>query len=317
MSNHSPGLGSNDAIKKAIQRIALHGVANRDTGIVRNTEKITGYVVKIHTEGDLAGTIDVQEYVNLGVVLNESVKPGYHEGVYLSAIQDNRSGMVIIPKLYSEVTVETDPATLTEYVTMFSHVECIQLDAHDIVTIGVSEREEYDVDDVDGKEVDELDLTGAHAKTIYTKDSATTEVQVEENGDKTTQMITGQDFSVDVSEESSLLINKETIVLQRGNSSNELSDSENKMACGSSSVIVQDSTVFVGGDNNTDDAVLGVELASLLEDVLDSIAQIQVTTQLGPQPVLNMAKFIATKAKISAYKSSHSGFLTKKVQIQK
>jgi hypothetical protein len=51
--------------------------------------------------------------------------------------------------------------------------------------------------------------------------------------------------------------------------------------------------------------------------MLNYASQIKTTTQLGPQPPLNLASFIALKAKISAWKGAHSGFLTQKVQVQK
>jgi len=62
---------------------------------------------------------------------------------------------------------------------------------------------------------------------------------------------------------------------------------------------------------------LGVELANVLDELLGYIGQIMTTTMLGPQPPINVASFIALKAKIASFKGAHSGFLTKKVQIQK
>ena len=55
---------NNQKIKEAIQRIALHTFVNKNTQTVRNSDKITGYVAKIHTEGELAGTVDVQKFIN-------------------------------------------------------------------------------------------------------------------------------------------------------------------------------------------------------------------------------------------------------------
>ncbi|MBO5012489.1 MAG: hypothetical protein J6C57_00440, partial [Paludibacteraceae bacterium] len=139
-----PDLSSNQIIREAIQKIALHGLVNKSTGTIRDTGKTVGFVAKIHTDGELAGTIDVQEYYSLSMESNDDKKIGYHEGVYLSALQDNANGLLIIPKLYSEVVISIDPETKTEYVSMFSHVDVIQLDSHDTITVGVREREEFD-----------------------------------------------------------------------------------------------------------------------------------------------------------------------------
>ena len=57
-----PDLSSNQIIREAIQKIALHGLVNKSTGTIRDTGKTVGFVAKIHTDGELAGTIDVQEY---------------------------------------------------------------------------------------------------------------------------------------------------------------------------------------------------------------------------------------------------------------
>ena len=311
-------LSCHDTIKESIRKIALHNLVNRETGTVRNMDKITGYVAKIHTEGELAGTVDVQEFTNTSIIQSGDVKAGYHTGVYLSAIQNNLAGMIIIPKLYSEVTIETDPATFTEYVTMYSHVDCIRMDAHDLATIGVSERDEYDPDDPNSPDIDELELTGKSSQTSYTKDSATTIVQDKGNEEKAAVTTTPQQFSVDIGDGvAKQTINKEAATTQIDKTKLTITKDNASVVSGSSEVVVEDGKVYVGSTSNTDDAVLGSELASLLMDMLDAIAQIKTTTQLGPQPVLNIAQFIAIKTKINAFKNAHSGFLTNKVQIQK
>ncbi|NDV63944.1 hypothetical protein [Bacteroides sp. 224] len=311
-------LSSNQSIREAIRRIALHGLINPSTGVIRDSAKITGYVAKIHTDGEFAGTIDVQEFSNLSIEGDDDTKIGYHEGVYLSAIQDNSKGLVIVPKMYSEVTIVTDPDTKIEYVSMFSHVDIIQLDSHEKVTIGVTEREEYDPGDENSPDIDELEETGVHARTTYKKNSAITEVQGEEKANHTTQTIDDAKFQVVVGDnKSQQLIDQEKIQLQHNKADITLSDSDATMKHGSSSVIAKDGIVYLGSESGVDDAVLGVELATILMDILNYISQIKTTTQLGPQPPLNMAQFIALKAKINSFKSSHSGFLTKKVQVQK
>ncbi len=121
-------MNSNAIIRDAIRRIALKGIVNNATGAVRGTGRVSGYVAKIHDDesDELFGTIDVQEYVQLAVDENDEMQMGYHEGVLLSAIQDNSKGYVIVPKLYSEVLVSHDSDSGTEYVSMYSHVDLRQ-----------------------------------------------------------------------------------------------------------------------------------------------------------------------------------------------
>ena len=80
---------------------------------------------------------------------------------------------------------------------------------------------------------------------------------------------------------------------------------------------VENGCVSLGSTSGTDNAVLGTELATILSDLLQYIGQVMTTTMMGPQPPVNVASFIALKAKIDAFKSTQSGFLTKKVMIQK
>lgn len=317
-TNKHAGLSSNQVIREAIQKIALHGLVNPSTGVVRDTGKVTGYVAKIHTEGELAGTIDVQEFASLSMEENTDMKIGYHEGVYLSAIQDNSNGLLIIPKLYSEVTISIDPESKIEYASMFSHVDVIQLDSHEKITVGVTEREEFDESDEESPDIHELPETGVFSKTTYTKDSIITEVQGEDKTNHTQQSINSEKFEVIVGDDkSSVAIDQKQIQFKHNKAETVLSENSHSSVFGSSAVEIEDGTVFVGSKSGTDDAVLGGELATILMDMLDYVSQIKTTTQLGPQPPLNMAQFIALKSKIMSFKSSHSGFLTKKVQIQK
>lgn len=317
-TNKHAGLSSNQVIREAIQKIALHGLVNPSTGAVRDTGKVTGYVAKIHTDGELAGTIDVQEFASLSMEENTDMKIGYHEGVYLSAIQDNSNGLLIIPKLYSEVTISMDPESKTEYVSMFSHVDVIQLDSHEKITVGVTEREEFDESDEESPDINELPETGVFSKTTYTKDSIITEVQAEDKANHTQQSINSEKFEVIVGDDkSSVAIDQKQIQFKHNKAETILGENSHSSVFGSSAVEIEDGTVYVGSKSGTDDAVLGGELATILMDMLDYVSQIKTTTQLGPQPPLNMAQFIALKSKIMSFKSSHSGFLTKKVQIQK
>jgi hypothetical protein len=310
--------GSNQTIREAIQKIALRGLVNPSTGVVRDTGKFTGYVTKVHTDGELAGTIDVQEFSSVAMADKEGVKSGYHEGVYLSAMQDNMKAMVIVPKMYSEVVVSIDPESKREYVTMFSHVDIIQLDSHERVTVGVREREPFDETDEESPDVHELEDTGIYTKTTYLKDSITTEAQGKGAGDKVTQTIDATRLSVAVGDDkSSLDMNQKGISLKHGKAGTALSEDSHTTSFGASKVKIEDGTVYIGSDSGTDDAVLGVELANILSELVGYIGQVMTPTMIGPQPPANIASFISLKAKIDSFKSTHGGFLTKKVQIQK
>ena len=302
---------SRQALYEAVRRIALHGVVNPKTNTVYNTGTITGYVTKIHVDGDLAGTIDVQEFLDLSDDPEEDVDIGYHEGVMISAIQNSGSGMVIVPKLYSEVTIATDPATLKEYVVMFSHVDIIQLDAHEKVVVGVTEREEFNIDDDNAPDIEDLEATGVFSKTTYLKDSIVSKVSGEKSGDHT--QITQNDKEVLIeagNNDSAIFVDKNTVDAYSGDSELHLSDDEAVLLNGRSQIKLSNGTTYVGDTNNISSAVLYEELASILQNLLNYISQIKTTTQLGPQPPLNVASFLALKSQIANFKSLH-------VKIQK
>lgn len=314
------GIDSNQSIRESIEQIAHHKLMD-SKNIIKGTRKITGYVAKINTDGELAGTIDVQEYLNdVGTALpnDDGVRLGYHQGVYLSSLQDNSNGFLIVPKLYSDVVIFSDPASRREYVVMFSHVDVIRLDSHDTITVGVREREAYDEGDENGKTVEELDDTGVFSQTSYTKNSVVTEVQDEDDANHSSLLIDGEKIeAVAGDDKSSLKVSQEQVHIKHDKAETVLDDKQHLSQFGNSLVKIENGTVFVGSDNNTDDAVLGVELADILSELLGYIGQIMTTTMMGPQPPLNIASFISLKAKIEAYKAGHTGFLTSKVQIQK
>lgn len=313
---------NNDLIKKAIQRIALQGHVDPSSGVWHDSARITGYVAKIHDDesDELFGTVDVQEYNTRAFVQEENdVQFGYHEGVYLSALQNNKEGYLIIPKLYSEVTIALDPESRKEYVVMFSHVDLIQLDSHDKISIGVREREEFDNDE-DGDDIDELELTGIATNVAFTKDSITTTVVADKDGKNTvTQVMDADGLKQTIGDDkSSQTMTQQEIILEHDKTNVTLDDSQAKVEMGKSSVVVEDGTVYVGSKSGVDDAVLGQQLASILSDLVGYLGQMMTPTMMGPQPPANvLGSFIALKAKIQSFASSHSGFLTQKVQIQK
>lgn len=322
-------------LRDAIQSIAWKGVINPKTMSPYSSKKITGFVAKIHTEGELAGTVDVQEYISYA--RTDGVREGYHTGVYISAIQNN-NGMLIVPMLYSDVLIMQDPDSKREYVVMTSHVDVINLDSHQSLSIGVQEREEFDPS---GEvELEDLELTGAKANMSFTKNQVVTEVVGEKDADPIKQTIDASDssnpkYKIEIggsnSDSAEFHLGAGTDVVIDAVSGNDnhlncevkgvgsvnISDKKTSITNKDNAVIVEPSAIYLGGDSNTDFAVLGNELADVLLELVGALSQMMTTTMMGPQPPLNMASFIQLKVKIQTYKQMTSGFLTKNVQIKK
>lgn len=159
-------------VRRAVGKMAKSGIVSMD-GAVRGTKKIFGYVCAIHEEGELKGTIDVQEF-NYEPDEYSTMGTGHHKGVLLSAIQDN-SGIQIVPMLYSEVVIVQNPTDGCEYVLMYSHARHIKMIASSLedlddgeIEIGVTEVESFvETDDGLDKDYDELEPTKNKTSTIY------------------------------------------------------------------------------------------------------------------------------------------------------
>lgn len=151
----------------AISGSTLKGFVNRH-GTLAGTEKLVGYVCAIHGDDDedetLRGTVDVQEYNYKAEEYNDNAV-GYHEGVLLSAIEDNKNGYRIIPCMYSEVIIMKDPHSLREYVAFFSHAKVIDLNAHEEVNLNVTEYEDFVETGDEGIEKDYNELEEKGNKT--------------------------------------------------------------------------------------------------------------------------------------------------------
>lgn len=164
-------------VRRAINHIARQGMVELD-GVPRGTKKIIGYVCAIHEEGDLAGTVDVQEF-NYEPDEYSYQGAGHHKGVLLSAIQNNDKGYLIVPMLYSEVVIVQNPIDGHEYVLMYSHAQKIKLltnslqgDDDGLVEIGVTEVEKFiETDDGLDKDFDEVEPTKNKTSTRYTATS--------------------------------------------------------------------------------------------------------------------------------------------------
>jgi hypothetical protein len=303
MNQQFNDLSANGAIYEAIRQIALHKLVNPKNNVIKNTSRISGYVTKIHTDenDELYGTVDVQEY-NDSLANNqakdEGLPVGLHEGVFLSAIQNNDNGLITIPYLNSDVVIATDPDTLKEYVVAYSHADTVQIDTHTKTIIGVTETKEFEESE-DSPDVDQLEKTGLHAHTEYTKEHAKTEVaKSDKNEEKSIFEVTADQIKA--------LHDKAQIVL----------DAKEILAkYDAKEIVINDKGVYLGSGKATEPAVLGNQLATILIDWLGALSSMLTPTMMGPQPPANVAKFVALQSKINSYKAATSGFLSKTVKV--
>lgn len=303
MNQQFNDLSANEAIYEAIRQIAFHKLVNPKNNVIKNTSRISGYVTKIHTDenDELYGTVDVQEY-NDSLANNqakdEGLPVGLHEGVFLSAIQNNDNGLITIPYLNSDVVIATDPDTLKEYVVAYSHADTVQIDTHTKTIIGVTETKEFEESE-DSPDVDQLEKTGLHAHTEYTKEHAKTEVaKSDKNEEKSIFEVTADQIKA--------LHDKAQIVL----------DAKEILAkYDAKEIVINDQGVYLGSGKATEPAVLGNQLATILIDWLGALSSMLTPTMMGPQPPANVAKFVALQSKINSYKAATSGFLSKTVKV--
>ena len=162
-------------IQEAIRKIALGRSIERiemapgGMGGVGTARMVHGYVAKIHDDpgdeefADYGGTVDVGEYPD------ETASAGgvIHKGVLLAAARNNEGGFLIVPTLFSEVTIVLDAATRHAYIVDYSHAATIRLEAHSEVSIGMTETETLDPDSDSSPDYDELEPTGNEAHTNY------------------------------------------------------------------------------------------------------------------------------------------------------
>lgn len=303
MNQQFNDLSANEAIYEAIRQIALHKLVNPKNNVIKNTSRISGYVTKIHTDenDELYGTVDVQEY-NDSLANNqakdEGLPVGLHEGVFLSAIQNNDNGLITIPYLNSDVVIATDPDTLKEYVVAYSHADTVQIDTHTKTIIGVTETKEFEESE-DSPDVDQLEKTGLHAHTEYTKEHAKTEVaKSDKNEEKSIFEVTADQIKAQHDKAKIVLDAKE--ILAKYNAKE---------------IVINDKGVYLGSGKATEPAVLGNQLATILIDWLGALSSMLTPTMMGPQPPANVAKFVALQSKINSYKAATSGFLSKTVKV--
>lgn len=331
-------LSESRKLAESVQNIAGRGILDKKGHLVY-TNKTAGYVCNVYQEGDeWYGTIDVQEF-DKDYEEDKPTTAGLHEHVRISAIQNNKSGYLIVPQLYSEVTFVQDPSTQEEYVIAFSHVDVIKLQSHVKASIGVTETEEFVEDQDDDKDFDNLPNTGSSAHTYYDKDSikevvtehdkegddpekvqdgtitrtTTKDKIVEQVGEKTTittentkkTLKIGDNLTVELDGDGSVKINANGTIVTIDNK-----EVSSKVGGSDSSQVTVDSggNVIVGAAE--DNAVLYTQLQSILSKLCSYLASALTATQIGPQP-------LSTGPQIGALAGELPNMMSKKVKIAK
>lgn len=283
-------------IREAIRKIALGrsleriGMAPGGMSGIGTARMIHGYVSKIHddpSDGEFAeygGTVDVGEYPDE----TASPEPVIHKGVLLAAATNNEGGFLLVPTLFSDVTVFMDAATRYAYVVNFSHVDILRLDAHKETTIGVTETEELDTDSDSSPDYDELEPTGNATVTRYTATSVTTSVRNDEG------------------KEAAAVIDAESITHTVDKSEVKQTADKVVQKVNSTTIAVADGKVTLGNENATEPLVLGNELAQLMLDFLTECSKIMTPTLMGTMQPLNFPNFISLTSRIRKFLSKTS-----------
>lgn len=283
-------------IREAIRKIALGRSIGRvdmsptGTGGVGTARMIHGYVAKVHDNPSDAefeqygGTIDVGEFPDE----TASTEHIIHKGVLLSGLKDNAGGFLIIPTLYSDVTIVSDAATRYMYVVNFSHADFIQLQTHEEVTVGVTETEDLDPENNDSPDYDRLESTGNQSKTIYTK--TTVDTSVRDKNDK----------------EATIHIDPENIRHVVDKAEVNIEGDKIDMMVGEQALTVTGQKITMGAEDATEPLVLGQQLAQLMLEFLTECTKIVTPTLMGTMPAVNAPNFAPLIQKIQNFLSKTS-----------
>lgn len=275
------------ALGRSMERIAMSPGGMSGIGTAR---MIHGYVAKIHDDPsdeefkEYGGTVDVGEYPDE----TASVEPVIHKGVLLSAATGNEGGFLIIPTLFSDVTIFMDAATRHAYVVNFSHVNILSLKAHTETTIGVTETEELDTGSDSSPDYDELEPTGNETTTKYTATSVVTTVKNDKD------------------KEASVSIDAEAITHTVDKAEVRQTADKVQQKVNSTTVTVADNKVTLGDENATEPLVLGNELAQLMLDFMTECSKVMTPTLMGTMAPVNFPNFISLTSRIQKFLSKTS-----------
>ena len=272
------------ALGRSIERIDMSPGGMSGVGTAR---MIHGYVAKIHNDPsdeefeEYGGTVDVGEFPD-ETASTESI---IHKGVLLSGVKDNSGGFLIIPTLFSDVTVVLDAATKYAYILNFSHADVIQLSAHKEVCVGITEREELDPEDNDSPDYDELEPTGNKSSTHYTAESIDSTVQ-NKNGKETRIHQT-----------------PEEILHTADRSETTQTADKIQQKVGATAITLQENKITIGEETATEPLVLGNQLAQLMLEFLTECSKIMTPTLMGTMPAVNAPNFASLISKIQKFLS--------------
>lgn len=275
------------ALGRSIDRVAM---APGGTGGVGTARMIHGYVSKIHDDpsdeeyADYAGTVDVGEYPDE----TASVGTVIHKGVLPAAAQDSTGSFLIIPALFSDVTIVTDAASRHAYIVNYSHAETIRLEAHSETVIGITETEKLDPEDENAPDYNELEATGNEAHTRYAAEGVSTVVRS------------------DSDKESTVVQQAESITHTVDKSEVKQTADKVTQTVNSTSVTVADNKITLGDENATEPLVLGNELAQLMLDFLTECSKIMTPTLMGTMQPLNFPNFTSLTSRIQKFLSKTS-----------
>lgn len=287
---------SQQTIAEAIRKIALGrsmeriNMAPGGTSGIGTARMIHGYVAKVHDNpGDdeydeYAGTIDVGEFPDE----TASSEPVIHKGVLLAGLKDNSGGFLIIPALFSDVTIVTDAATKYAYVLNYSHAKVIRLSSHTEAVIGVTEAEELDAQSNDSPDYDELEKTGNESSTRYTAEKIVTLVKNKDG------------------KEAGRTIEPELISQKVDKSELTQTTDQIQQKVGNTTVTLVDKKVALGDENATEPLVLGNQLAQLMLDFITECSKITTPTLMGTMPAINAPNFASLISKIQTFLSKTS-----------
>lgn len=275
------------ALGRSMERISLAPGGMSGIGTAR---MIHGYVAKIHDDpsdeefSEYGGTVDVGEYPDE----TASAEPVIHKGVLLSAATSSEGGFLIVPALFSDVTIFMDAATRYAYVVNFSHVDILRLNACKETVVGVTEMEELDPESDSAPDYDELEATGNMAFTHYTPTTVTATVRNKK----------GKEASTGIEAESITHVVDKSEVRQ---TTDKIIQKVN-----STTVTVTDNKVALGDENATEPLVLGNELAGLMLDFLTECSKVMTPTLMGTMSPVNFPNFISLISRIQRFLSKTS-----------
>lgn len=291
--NRTNNSNSQRLISEAIRKIALGrglervNMAPGGMSGIGTARMIHGYVAKIHSDPsdkefeEYGGTVDVGEYPDE----TASSEPIMHKGVLLAAAQHNEGGFLIVPALFSDVTIVMDAATRHAYILNYSRVDLIGFQSNMEARIGVTETEELKPDDENSPDYDELETTGNWTETAYTATTVTTTAQNKDG------------------KEAGVVIEPEKITQKVDKSEVNQTADKVEQTVGGTSIVVAKGKVTIGEESATEPLVLGNQLAQLMLEFLTECSKITTTTLLGTMPALNIPNFASLTSKIQNFLS--------------